>query len=164
MSVFSVVSSFFKRRLLQPVLNLLQQGMTPHKLALTVAIGTVVGIVPAFGVTTITSTAIAARLRVNIAATVLVSYLVQPLQLLLAIPFIKAGIYLFGLSELKLSFGEMSAMFRADWLEALNKLWKANLAGVSAWALLALPMGGVLYLLMLPLFKVVLPVRQEAKV
>lgn len=146
------------------MLNLLQQGMTPHKLALTVAIGTVVGIVPAFGVTTITSTAIAARLRVNIAATVLVSYLVQPLQLLLAIPFIKAGIYLFGLSELKLSFGEMSAMFRADWLEALNKLWKANLAGVSAWALLALPMGGVLYLLMLPLFKVVLPVRQEAKV
>ncbi|WP_347157001.1 DUF2062 domain-containing protein [Pontibacter chitinilyticus] len=151
-----------KQRLLQPVLNLLKQGMTPHKLAVTVALGTVVGTVPAIGITTMMGTALAARFRLNIAATVLVSYLVQPLQLLLALPFIRAGIALFGLEELRLSLHEITAMFKEDWLNALHKLWLANLAGVSAWALMAIPGGIVLYLLMLPIFKLVLPKKEAA--
>ncbi|MFD2999229.1 DUF2062 domain-containing protein [Pontibacter toksunensis] len=139
------------------MLNLLKQGMTPGKLAATVAVGTVVGIMPILGLTTVLSTAIAARFRLNIAATVLVSYLVQPLQLLLALPFIRMGISLFGLSELRLSLSEMQAMFMADWVEALNKLWLATLAGISVWALLSLPIGGMLYLLLRPIFNRVLP-------
>jgi len=152
---------FFGRRIVQPMRNLLRQGMTPHKLAATVALGTMVGVVPALGVTTVLSTALAARFRLNIAATVLISYLVQPLQLLLAIPFIRLGINLFGMTALRLSFADMHAMFKADWVDALNRLWLANLAGVSVWALLALPTGGVLYLMLLPLFKRVLPKPQE---
>jgi uncharacterized protein (DUF2062 family) len=157
LSILSVISGFFNRRLVQPVLNLLKQGMTPRKLAATVAVGTVVGLVPAFGVSSAIGTAIAARFRLNIAATVLVGYLVHPLQLLLIIPYIRMGISLFGMTELRLSLTEMQVMFRADWLDALNKLWMANLAGVSVWALLALPTGGILYLLLLPLFKRILP-------
>jgi uncharacterized protein (DUF2062 family) len=153
----NIISGFFRKRIIQPVLNLLKQGMTPHKLAVTVALGTVVGVVPALGVTTVMGTAIAARFRLNIAATVLISYLVQPLQLLLLIPFVKAGIYLLGLKELKLSLDEMISMFRLDWLGALNQLWIANLAGVLVWALLALPVGVLLYYLLLPVLHKVLP-------
>ncbi|EJF08605.1 DUF2062 domain-containing protein [Pontibacter sp. BAB1700] len=153
----SIITAFFKRRIAQPVLNLLRQGMTPHKLAVTVALGSVVGILPALGVTTVMGTALAARFRLNIAATVLVSYLVHPLQLLLIIPFIKMGIFMFGLDELKLTLDEMIAMFKMDWLAALNKLWIANLAAVSAWAILAVPVGGMLYLTLLPLLKRVMP-------
>lgn len=137
--------------------NLLRQGMTPRKLSATVAVGSMVGVVPAIGITTLLGTAIAARFRLNIAATVLVSYLVQPLQFLLAIPFIRLGISMFGLGELRLSLSEMQAMFKADWLDALSKLWLANLAGIAAWALLVVPTGVVLYLLLLPLFRRVLP-------
>ncbi|QCR24919.1 DUF2062 domain-containing protein [Pontibacter sp. SGAir0037] len=135
--------------------------MTPKKLAATVTVGTVVGVIPAFGATTVLGTAIAARFRLNIAATVLVSYLVQPLQLLLFIPFIKAGIFMFSLSELRLSLDEIVAMFKSDWLDALNMLWKANLAGISAWALLAFPSGVLLYYMLLPLFKLTLPKQKE---
>jgi uncharacterized protein (DUF2062 family) len=153
----SIITGFFKRRIAQPVLNLLRQGMTPHKLAVTVALGSVVGILPALGVTTVMGTALAARFRLNIAATVLVSYLVHPLQLLLIIPFIKAGIFMFGLDDLKLTLDEMVAMFKLDWLAALNKLWVANLAAVSAWAVLAIPVGVVLYFALLPILHRVLP-------
>ncbi|WP_299986182.1 DUF2062 domain-containing protein [uncultured Pontibacter sp.] len=153
----SIITAFFKRRIAQPVLNLLRQGMTPHKLAVTVALGSVVGILPALGVTTVMGTALAARFRLNIAATVLVSYLVHPLQLLLIIPFIKMGIFMFGLDDLKLTLDEMIAMFKMDWLAALNKLWIANLAAVSAWAILAVPVGGMLYMMLLPLLKRVMP-------
>lgn len=162
MSVFGIVASFFKRRVISPVANLLKQGMTPHKLAVTVALGTVVGVVPAIGVTTVMGTALAARFRLNIAATVLISYLMQPLQILLLIPFAKMGVFMFGLQELRFSLHEVTAMFKADWLAALNLLWKANLAAVSAWALLALPIGGLLYLMSLPLLSRVLPKRVEA--
>lgn len=131
--------------------------MTPHKLAVTLALGSVVGVLPALGVTTVMGTALAARFRLNIAATVLVSYLVQPLQLLLLIPFVKAGIFMFGLDDLKLTLDEMIAMFKLDWLAALNKLWVANLAAVSAWAILAIPVGVVLYFLLLPVLHRVMP-------
>ena len=131
--------------------------MTPHKLAVTVAVGTVVGILPGLGVTTVMGTALAARFRLNIAATVLVSYLVHPLQLLLIIPFIKAGVFMFGLDDLKLTLDEMIAMFKMDWLAALNKLWMANLAAVLAWAILVIPVGALLYFALLPILKRVLP-------
>ena len=157
LSVLGVISNFFKQRVMRPVLNLLKQGMTPGKLSATVAVGTVVGIMPLLGFTTVLCTAIAARFRLNIAATVLVSYLVQPLQLLFALPFIRTGISLFGLSELRMSLVEIQALFKADWLEALNMLWLACLAGVSVWALMALPLGGMLYLMLKPLFRRVLP-------
>jgi uncharacterized protein (DUF2062 family) len=135
----------------------MKQGMSPGKLSATIAVGSVVGIIPAIGIATLLSTAVAARFRLNIAATVLIVYLMQPLQILLAIPFIKLGIYWFGMSELRLSFAEMITMFQADWLHALKELWVANLAGISAWALLAIPAGILLYLIILPIFKRVLP-------
>ncbi|PTX20274.1 uncharacterized protein DUF2062 [Pontibacter mucosus] len=157
MAVLQVISTFLKRRLVMPVSNLLRQGMTPRTLAATVAVGSVIGIIPAIGVTTLLSTAVAARFRLNIAATVLVSYLVQPLQLLLAIPFIRLGISFFGLGELRLTLAEMRAMFKADWLDAINSLWIANLAGIAAWAILSVPTGVALYFMLLPLLHRVLP-------
>ncbi|GAB3814918.1 DUF2062 domain-containing protein [Pontibacter rugosus] len=157
MSILVAISDFIKRRLIQPMLNLLRQGMTPRSLAATVATGTVVGIIPAIGITTFLGTAIAARFRLNIAATVLVSYLVQPLQLVLAIPFIRLGISMFGLGELRLTLAEMQVMFKTDWLDALNNLWLANLAGIAAWAMLAIPSGFILYFVLVPILKQVLP-------
>lgn len=136
--------------------------MTPRTLSATVAVGGVIGVVPALGITTILSSAIAARFRLNIAATVLVSYLVQPIQLLLAIPFIRLGISMFGLGELRLTLSEMQAMFKADWVDALSKLWLANLAGIAAWAMLSIPIGVVVYFILVPIFKRVLPKPVQA--
>jgi len=132
--------------------------MTPKKLAATIVAGTIVGVIPALGITTVLGTAIAARFRLNIAATVLVSYLAQPLQLLLVLPYIKLGILLLGLDELKLTFDEMQQMFRSDWVLALNQLWKANLAGVAAWLVTSVPAGAILYAILVPILKAVMPV------
>ena len=162
MSLSGITVNFFRNRIINPVVNLLKQGMTPQKLAVTVAIGTVVGVVPAIGVTTVVCTALAARLRLNIAATVLVSYLMQPLQILLIIPFAKMSIYLFGLEDLRFSLQEITAMFRADWLTALGMIWKANLAAVASWGLIAVPAGILLYLLMLPLLVKFMPRQANA--
>src|SRR3981081_2804173 len=43
---------FFYRRLVRPLLDLLRQGATPEKLALSVALGAMLGVFPMLGATT----------------------------------------------------------------------------------------------------------------
>ena len=68
-------ASWLRRRVLDPLLNLLKQGLAPGQLAFTVALGVVLGIVPLFGATTVLAALVAWRLRLNIAALQLVTHL-----------------------------------------------------------------------------------------
>jgi uncharacterized protein (DUF2062 family) len=146
-------NSYLKRRLYLPLLTLLQQGITPKKLAFTTAMGAVLGIMPLLGVTTVIGTYLALRLRLNVALLVFIIYLMYPIQVVLYIPFIQAGLYIFDVSGLWFTFDEMWEMFRRDWLLALRKLWMANLIGLLAWLLISAPVFGVLYVSFLPLYK-----------
>jgi uncharacterized protein (DUF2062 family) len=147
------LKGYLKHKLYLPLLSLLQQGITPKKLAVTTAMGAVLGIMPLLGVSTIIGTSLALRLRLNVPLLVLVSYLMYPIQILLYIPFIRLGLNIFDIDELRFSLAEMIQMFQLDWFMALRKLWLANLIGVLAWLLLCLPVFGVLYGGLLPLFK-----------
>ena len=49
----AVRKSFWKRRVVTPLIAQLKQGVTPEKLALTVALGLVLGIFPILGATTL---------------------------------------------------------------------------------------------------------------
>ena len=44
-----MIADFFRRRVLGPVLDLLRQGITPEKVALSIAFGVVLGVFPALG-------------------------------------------------------------------------------------------------------------------
>jgi uncharacterized protein (DUF2062 family) len=57
--------SWIPRRLFEPLLDLLKQGISPGRLALSVAIGIVVGNIPILGLSTILCTIIALTLRLN---------------------------------------------------------------------------------------------------
>ena len=86
----------FKKNYIKSVLaQALYQGLTPRKLALTCAFGVVLGLFPVFGVTTLLCFVAAFLFRLNIPIIQLVNYLIAPLQLILIIPFIQVGIYLF---------------------------------------------------------------------
>jgi len=61
-----VQKEFFYRRLVRPILDLLRQGVTPEKMALSLALGGALGVFPALGCTTLLCT-IVAPLPVSIA-------------------------------------------------------------------------------------------------
>ena len=145
--------NFFKRKLINPLLALLKAGITPEKLSLTVALGAIIGLIPAFGVTTIIGASVAARFRLNSPILLLISYFVNPIQILIAIPLIKMGIYIFGGEPLHYSLAQIITMLQENWMEAINKLWVANLMGIAAWALLSIPLSLVVYFATLPIFK-----------
>lgn len=144
---------YLKRRLISPLLGLLTMGLSPGKLALTVSLGLVVGIMPLLGVATLVCTALGYRFKLNIPALLLICYLAGPFYLVLYLPFIQLGIWAFGAAEFRMSFGEILEMFREDWLMALNKIWLANMLGLLAWALVSIPLGFGLYFSLKPVFR-----------
>ncbi|HUB58966.1 MAG TPA: DUF2062 domain-containing protein, partial [Candidatus Micrarchaeia archaeon] len=57
---------FFYRRMARPILQLLRQGVTPEKLALSIALGAALGVFPVLGTTTALCALAALLLRLNL--------------------------------------------------------------------------------------------------
>ena len=89
----------------------LYQGLSPRRLALTCAFGVVLGIFPVFGLTTLLCFAAAFLFRLNIPIIQLVNYVIAPLQLILIVPFIKLGSYLFRLDPFPYSSDQLLVLF-----------------------------------------------------
>jgi uncharacterized protein (DUF2062 family) len=86
-----ILKNWLYRWLLEPLLALLRQGISPQRLALCVAIAVVVGNIPILGVSTILCAFIALIFRLNLPAIQLVQAAMAPTQLLLIIPFVRLG-------------------------------------------------------------------------
>ncbi|HLY40872.1 MAG TPA: DUF2062 domain-containing protein [Terracidiphilus sp.] len=69
----------------------LQQGISPRRLALTLALGFAIGCLPLVGIPTALCVMIALTLRLNMPAIQAANYAAMPLQILLMIPFVRLG-------------------------------------------------------------------------
>jgi uncharacterized protein (DUF2062 family) len=120
------------------LLAFLTMGITPERLALCIAFGIALGLVPALGTTTLLCMLAAFLFRLNLAAILLVNYFVYPLQLALLIPFIRAGEWLFGAKHLDLSLEIIRRMLKADLWKTVFGLGTATMRAVTVWLLIAL--------------------------
>ena len=147
-------SSWLRRRLLDPLVGLLRQGLSPEQLALTVALGVAVGLIPVMGAITTVGALVALRLRLNMAALQLVSHMMTPLQLLLLLPLLRQGARLWGNVQVQdLSLAHVRYLFANDWRAALQLLWRAEVGAIALWLLAAVPLVAVLYFGLRPLFR-----------
>jgi len=69
----------------------LSQGISPRRLALTLALGFAVGCIPVVGIPTVLCAALALGLRLNLPAIQAANYAAMPLQLVLIVPFVRLG-------------------------------------------------------------------------
>ncbi len=148
--------TWLQRRLVDPFMSLLKAGLSPGSLALTVGLGVAFGLAPTFGLTTIISTAVALRLRLNVAAMQLVCHVLSPLQLLLLLPLLRWGATLLGQGRAvaSISLDQIKAMVKTDgWGSVLHLLWRAELGALLIWAVAAVPVVLGLYVGLRPLFK-----------
>ena len=158
--------TWVQRRLLDPFMSLLKAGLSPSSLALTVGLGIAFGLAPTFGITTIVSTAVALRLRLNVAAIQLVCHLLSPVQLLLFLPFLRWGATILGQGEkvAHLTFEQIKHMGSADgWGSVLHLLWRAELGALMLWALAAVPVVAALYIGLQPLFRKLVKRHEEVE-
>jgi uncharacterized protein (DUF2062 family) len=129
--------SFFRRRIARPIVELLRQGVTPEKMALSLALGVALGVFPVLGTTTALCALVALLWRLNLPAIQIVNYFVYPLQIALLIPFFRAGEKLFGAPHLPLSASQILAAVHASFWSATRFLWTTIWHAAAAWCLIA---------------------------
>jgi uncharacterized protein (DUF2062 family) len=69
----------------------LRQGVSPNRLAITLAVGFVLGCIPVIGLPTALCALLAAALRLNLPAIQAANYLAMPFQVALIVPFVRIG-------------------------------------------------------------------------
>jgi uncharacterized protein (DUF2062 family) len=79
----------------EKVLEYLQCGLAPRQLAFTLALGFAIGCIPLLGVTTAICALLALVLRLNMPAIQAANWVAMPLQVVLLIPFLRLGQWLF---------------------------------------------------------------------
>jgi hypothetical protein len=124
------LSVSWTRRVLEPVLALSRQGMADEAIALSIALGVVLGVFPVFGCPTIFCALAALALGLNLPAIQAVNYLAYPLQLILLAPFLCLGRWMFRFTP-----GSTSLLI-------------AGLHAIVAWFCVCVPAGLLLYVLL----------------
>lgn len=136
-SMDSWTKHWLQRRLVDPLMAQLRQGISPDRLALCVAIGVVVGNIPILGTSTILCAVIALVFRLNLPAMQLVQAVMAPTQVLLIIPFVRLGETILGAPRQPLSAEAGLGLMSGGAGNAVSVLRDAVIHAGLAWLLLA---------------------------
>jgi len=139
--------------LIRPILELLRQGVTPEKLALSLALGLVLSVFPAVGWTTTLCALAALIFRLNLPAIQLINYFMYPAQIALLLPFFRLGEKVFRAPHLPISIPHIYRMAHANLWGAIKFLWSTTWHAMVVWAVLAPLSTVLLYYVLLPVFR-----------
>ncbi len=146
--------SFWQRRVVTPIVSQLKQGITPEKIALTLALGAVLGIFPILGSTTILCAVAGLWLRLNQPVIQVVNYFMYPVQIALLLPFYRAGETLFGQQHVPIfSVTELMQRFQESPMQFLVDYGMVGVYGMVAWAIVAPALIAAIYFLTRPLLR-----------
>jgi uncharacterized protein (DUF2062 family) len=148
-----MTENFLQRRVVKPLVKLLRQGITPEKLALSLALSAALAVIPAFGWSVWLCGLAGLALGLNLPAMQAVNYFLYPAQVALLLPFFRLGEKLFSAPHLPLSVSQIFSMARANLWGAAKLLWSTTWHAVVVWALLAPFAVGLIYLALLPIFR-----------
>jgi uncharacterized protein (DUF2062 family) len=130
------VRKFVRCRILRPLLSQLRGGVTPRRLAWSLAFGIVLGINPSVGVTTFLVVVLAWAFGLNQIASQIGVHSVAPLHLILFIPFIELGVHLFHTRRLPLNQQQIEHLSHHP-LRLLHDIWQWEWHALVAWGLMA---------------------------
>ena len=140
-----------QNKLVAPLGHLVSQGVAPKKIAMALSVGTVIGIFPVVGATTIIGTGIALFFRLNLPALHLANMAVYPLQVLLLVPFMEFGAWMFDAEPLAMSTAQSASLFESGIWKTVALLWDTTLRAIAAWILISVPAAAGLYLTVKPI-------------
>ncbi|HTR03715.1 MAG TPA: DUF2062 domain-containing protein [Thermoanaerobaculia bacterium] len=141
---------FLRRRIRDPIHQQLTQGLSPEKIALTVAVGLTIAVNPIVGTTTILCFAAAWALGLNQPIIQAINFSSYALQLLLIFPFIRLGEWLFRAPRENRSLERLLALMREDFGRALADVGVTLLHAFVAWLGAAPLIAALVYAATLP--------------
>ncbi len=130
------IREFLRCRILRPLLRQIRGGVTPRRLAWSLALGMVIGINPSVGLTTLLVVMLAWTLGLNQIASQIGAHSVTPLHLLLFVPFIELGVHLFHTRRLPLSRQQIEHLSHHPW-RLIRNIWQWEWHALIVWGLVA---------------------------
>jgi uncharacterized protein (DUF2062 family) len=130
------VREWFRCRVLRPLLRQLRGGVTPRRLAWSLALGIVVGINPTIGLTTLAIVLLAWMFGLNQVASQLGLHAAAPLHMILFLPFIQLGVYLFHTRRLPFSRQQIEHLSHHP-VRLFHAIWQWEWHGLIVWGLFA---------------------------
>jgi len=147
------MKEFFKRKLIDPLIALLKQGVSPDSLALCVAVGIAIGLVPVLGVSTLLAAAVALLFKLNLPAIQIAQVSMSAFQLLLIVPFVRLGEWMTHAAAQPVSISAGLALMKQGVWHTVVVLKDAIIHASIAWIAVA-PIGiFVLYRILRPVFE-----------
>jgi uncharacterized protein (DUF2062 family) len=122
--------------MLRPLLRALRSGVTPRRLAWSLALGMVVGINPSVGLTTLLVVLVAWVFGLSKLASLIGTHVVAPLHLLLFIPFIELGVYLFHTGKMPMDRKQLEHLSHHP-LRMVHEIWRWEWHALIVWGVVA---------------------------
>jgi len=122
----------------------LRQGISPRRLALTLALGFAIGCFPVVGVTSFVCFVVAVALRLNLPAIQAANWVAMPMQVALIVPFVRLGRWLSGSSQ---PFDAV-ALLHSSPAAVLARMGSLTGQAMLAWLVIAIPAVALLTLIL----------------
>jgi uncharacterized protein (DUF2062 family) len=122
--------------MLRPLLRQLRGGVTPRRLAWSLAVGIVIGINPSVGITTVLVVLLAWTFGLNQVASQIGVHAASPLHLVLFLPFIELGVKLFHTHRLPMTRHQLEHLSRHPW-RLVHAIWQWEWHALLVWAIVA---------------------------
>jgi uncharacterized protein (DUF2062 family) len=143
--------TFWQRRVRTPVVALFTQGVTPDRVALAFAVGSVCSLFPFLGFTSLLNLGAGLWLRLNQPLLQTLNQVLGPVQLVLIVVYVRFGEWLWRAPDGRFTLGEMLRVFReADLGGFLQRFGWAGIHAFTAWALTSPLLGAAVYFSLRP--------------
>ncbi|MES2696423.1 MAG: DUF2062 domain-containing protein [Verrucomicrobiota bacterium] len=154
--------TFWQRRVRDPIVAQLTQGITPEKIALTVAIGSCIALFPILGTTTLLCFLVALLLRLNQPIIQLINQALWPIHVPAIFGCVKLGELILGATHVHFSLRHMHEMFWKSPAAFFQEFGATALHAIVGWAIVAPFYMTAVYFITLPIMRTVTRLKAEA--
>lgn len=129
--------SWWRRFVVEPVVGQLRQGISPDKLGWSIGAGVAIGVFPVWGTRAWICLLVGWLFKLNQPVLHGFKSLFYPVQMLLIIPFIQMGQWIYGKDPLRISAGMLKESFSAGAGDFWREFGWVILRATTAWVLVA---------------------------
>ena len=135
------------------IIALFKQGLTPVELTQSIIVSGLISTIPILGVSTFLLTALSLKRKLNLPIMIAQSYIMWPIQVVMIIPFINIGEFIFSVPKTNHSAAEIILSFQNSFFGTVSHLSFELLCGFGGWMLTAVPFSAGVYLLIVYILK-----------
>jgi uncharacterized protein (DUF2062 family) len=153
--------TFWQRRVRDPIVLQLTQGITPGKIALTVAVGSAIALFPIIGTTTLLCFLVGLALKLNQPIIQLINQAMWPVHVPVIFICVRLGEFLFGVPPERFSIRFMNQMLWNEPALFFQKFGLTALHAVVGWLVIAPFYIAAIYYMALPIMRSVTRLKTE---